>query len=200
MIFTIGYGNRTIIEFINILKTYGIRYVIDVRSTAYSKHNPDFTGNSLSIYLKDRDIRYLHLGDQLGGRPKDPDCYTEEGRVNYSVCERKAFYQSGIARLEKASLEGYKVVVMCSELRPEDCHRSKLIGRTLQERGIPVKHIDENGDIKTQDEVFSILLRKAGLDKPQQLSLFDEQINDKRSETLLHSSRHSYRLSDEDYQ
>ena len=33
---------------------------------------------------------------------------------------------------------------MCSEGKPEMCHRSKLIGATLDELGIPVLHIDED--------------------------------------------------------
>ena len=40
---------------------------------------------------------------------------------------------------------------MCSEGRPEQCHRSKLIGEALAAAGIPVCHIDEDGGLLTQD-------------------------------------------------
>ena len=41
---------------------------------------------------------------------------------------------------------------MCSEGKPEQCHRSKLIGASLDEEEIPVIHIDENDEQQTQDQ------------------------------------------------
>ncbi|MCB0160946.1 MAG: hypothetical protein KDD83_22590, partial [Caldilineaceae bacterium] len=45
-------------------------------------------------------------------------------------------------------------VLMCSEGKPETCHRSKLIGKTLDEEGIPVAHIDETDTLRTQAEII----------------------------------------------
>jgi uncharacterized protein (DUF488 family) len=56
---------------------------------------------------------------------------------------------------------------MCSEGKPEDCHRTKLIGATLTALGIPVAHIDENDALLTQAEVVERL-------EGAQLTLFDE--------------------------
>ena len=39
---------------------------------------------------------------------------------------------------------------MCSEAKPQECHRTKLIGNTLAEQNIDVVHIDETGATKTQ--------------------------------------------------
>lgn len=193
-IYTIGYGNRSIKDFIDLLKRYHIQYLVDVRSAPYSKYNPDFSSRPLQAFLHDRNIAYLYLGDQLGGRPKDPDCYTDDNHVDYERCETKAFYLDGIGRLEKASVEGHSVVVMCSELRPEECHRSKLIGRTLVERGIPVQHIDENGDLKSQGDIINLLEKKLGLDTPQQMGLFNDTSAADRiaRERLLTTSRNAY--------
>ncbi len=58
---------------------------------------------------------------------------------------------------------------MCSEGKPEMCHRSKLIGKTLAARGLPVAHIDENDALIGQDEV---LLRLTG----GQPSLFGDDL------------------------
>jgi hypothetical protein len=46
---------------------------------------------------------------------------------------------------------------MCSEGRPEQCHRSKLIGEALAAAGIPLYHIDEDGTLLSQTEVIDRL-------------------------------------------
>jgi uncharacterized protein (DUF488 family) len=48
---------------------------------------------------------------------------------------------------------------MCSEGRPEQCHRSKLIGEALATAGIHVCHIDETGQLLTQQQVIDRLTR-----------------------------------------
>jgi hypothetical protein len=50
-------------------------------------------------------------------------------------------------------------VVMCSEGKPEECHRSKLIGETLVRENIEVGHIDENGNLLSHEEVIARLHR-----------------------------------------
>ena len=40
---------------------------------------------------------------------------------------------------------------MCSESKPCECHRSKLIGKVLDIDKISMKHIDEKGKSKTKD-------------------------------------------------
>jgi hypothetical protein len=42
---------------------------------------------------------------------------------------------------------------MCSEGKPEQCHRSKLIGASLADLNVDVRHIDESGELRTQDEI-----------------------------------------------
>jgi hypothetical protein len=46
---------------------------------------------------------------------------------------------------------------MCSEGRPEQCHRSKLIGEALALMGIPLSHIDEDGMLLSQAQVIDRL-------------------------------------------
>lgn len=70
-IYTIGYGNRSIAEFIDLLQKYHIQYLADIRSRPYSKFNPDFSQAALEQRLKQQRIKYLFFGDTLGGRPED---------------------------------------------------------------------------------------------------------------------------------
>lgn len=187
-IYTIGYGNRSMDEFLKLLKQYEIQYLVDVRSAPYSKYNPSFSHDELHAAMKENDIGYLFLGQQLGGRPNDPSCYLEDGRVDYEVCEQKAFYQEGIQRLKTACEGGYRVVIMCSEAKAHECHRSKLIGRTLDKLQVSIHHIDENGDLKSQEEVIAAYHKTIGNNEPVQLSLWAET-----SKTPLFVSRKSYR-------
>lgn len=189
-IYTIGYGNRPIIEFTKLLQKYSIEYVIDVRSQPYSPHNPIFSQSQLKPALLESNVKYLFLGDQLGGKPDDPECYLPDGRVDYDLLSAKSFYTSGLARIANASKSGYRVTLMCSELRPHECHRSKLIGRSLSDMGIEVHHIDEKGEILSQEEVIRRFLASIGAHNPIQLSLFEPP---NAGSDSVFTSRNSYR-------
>lgn len=173
-VFTIGYGARTIEAFIQVLKTHAIAYLIDVRTAPYSRYKSEFGREALELELRRHGIRYVYMGEQLGGRPDDPDCYLDEGvmsdgagrKVDYEKVKGKEFYRQGLSRVVNAFDRQLRVVLMCSEGKPENCHRSELIGRSLTALGIPVAHIDENDALQTQETV--IIRRWSG-----QQTLFD---------------------------
>ena len=160
-LYTIGYGNRKINDFLKTLGQYKIEYLIDVRSKPFSKFQPEFNKNELNHFLKINNIKYVFMGDVLGGRPDDDTCYYD-GKVDYEVIATKTFYRDGIDRLKTAHEKNLIIVLMCSELKPQDCHRSKLIGRTLSDAKINVQHIDENGSLKDQLTVMNIVTNGFG--------------------------------------
>ena len=153
-LYTIGYGNRNISIFISLLKVYNIEYLVDVRSQPYSKFNPQFNQPELKYFLARNGIKYVFMGDTIGGRPKDISCYDKEGKVDYDIVRTKDFFLKGIERLKIAYNKDINVVIMCSESKPCECHRSKLIGKVLNTDNINLKHIDENGKIKDQNIVI----------------------------------------------
>ncbi|WHP41456.1 DUF488 domain-containing protein [Lysinibacillus capsici] len=165
-IFTIGYGNRNIDEFLKLLIDNNIEFLIDVRTNPKGSYNEDYVKNNLIEHTKKIGIRYVYMGDALGGRPIEEECYTD-GKVDYKKVAEQGFYQKGISRLRTAYKKNLFVALMCSEQKPESCHRSKLIGQTLSEEGIDIVHIDEQGIIISQLEVIE---RITG----GQLSLFEE--------------------------
>lgn len=180
-IYTVGYGNRSIEQFIALLKRYEIAFVADVRSQPYSRHNSNFSKDDLAFRLKQHNIHYLYMGDTLGGRPQDSTCYDNNGRVDYAKLREKSFYQEGINRLRTAWEKQLHVAVMCTEIRPNECHRGKLIGNTLIEQQIAVRHIDETDILVEQEEVNRRIHHDT---EPTQYSLFEEvnpSINDKMS-------------------
>lgn len=155
-LFTIGYGARTIEEFLAALKANRIEYLIDVRTSPYSKFKPDFTKELLQHHVERAGLRYVFMGDTLGGQPRDPACHTD-GKVDYDKVRAQPFFQAGLERLRKAFAQQRRVALMCSEGRPEDCHRSKLIGEALNATGVALRHIDENGGVLSQQEVIDRL-------------------------------------------
>jgi uncharacterized protein (DUF488 family) len=154
-IYTIGHGTRTIEEFVELLKQFDIQYLIDVRSIPYSKHNPQYIARKLADTLKEYDITYLFMGDALGGRPANSNFYDEKGKVNYDLLRESEAFKHGIKRIETAYEKNVKVALMCSEVKPSECHRSKLIGVVLHELNVEVQHIDENGVLQSQAEIFN---------------------------------------------
>lgn len=175
-IFTVGYGNRTFQEFARILERHGIKYLVDVRSKPYSRVNPDFSKQTLERNLAQNDVKYVFMGDTLGGLPEDPVCYTPDGRVDYEKCKAQPNYQAGIDRLKNAANQDLGVAVMCSELKPQHCHRSKLIAVSLTELDVEVVHIDEKGEAISQAQVIAEVKAELNGTAPGQLSLFGEEI------------------------
>jgi uncharacterized protein (DUF488 family) len=158
-IYTIGYGSRSLDAFRALLERYGIAYLIDVRSRPYSRFKPEFSREALERQLAADGIRYVYMGDLLGGQPAAAECYDAAGKVDYAVLQEQPFYRDGIGRLRKAAEQQLPVGLLCSEEKPEQCHRAKLIGVTLEREGITVAHIDANGELVGQEEV---MLRVAG--------------------------------------
>jgi uncharacterized protein (DUF488 family) len=153
-VYTLGYGARSLDDFLALLRRFDIACLVDVRTSPYSRHRPEFSKQPLDTALKTAGIRYVFQGDSLGGRPDDPDCYTD-GRVDYNRLAEKESYQNGLERVVKAVGQGMRVALMCSEGRPEDCHRSKLIGVSLAARGIEVIHLDEADTPQSQEAILA---------------------------------------------
>ena len=161
-IFTIGYGGRKTIEFLELLARYQIELLVDVRTLPYSRYYADFRKEALPRKLNENGIAYEWL-ESLGGRPDDADCFVDD-KLNASRCEERDWYQGGIARL-KALARDQRVAIMCSEKDPANCHRSYVVGATLaKDANFAVAHIDRAGELKTQ----ASLQREI---KPRQLAM-----------------------------
>jgi uncharacterized protein (DUF488 family) len=156
-ILTVGYGLRDADDTIELLQRYGVEYVGDVRSVPYSRRRPEFSREPLERLLRAGGLRYVFLGETLGGRPDDPACYDADGHVDYDLCRIAPSFLAGIERVETAYREGHRLALLCSEARPTDCHRSKLLAEMLVERGVPVTHIDEDGNLIEHAEIAARL-------------------------------------------
>ncbi|MGR6331437.1 DUF488 domain-containing protein [Sphingomonas sp. XXL09] len=155
-VFSVGYGSHSQGKILEQLRRADIGYVIDVRSSPYSRFQPDFSREALKQALRVKGIKYVFMGDLLGGRPKDDDCYTD-GHVDYLKTRSKSFFVQGINRIQTAYKQGHRVCMICSEGQPSQCHRSKLIGEALAELGIDVTHILPDDHTKSQRDVIAEL-------------------------------------------
>lgn len=170
-IYTIGHSNHEIKTFLELLEKYNIEVVADIRSTPYSRYSPQFNKDILENALNNCGMRYLFLGAELGARPNDPECYID-GRVSFEKMRKSAAFQQGIERL-LIGMRKCKVVIMCSEKAPINCHRTILVSRVLKESGVTVKHILENGVTISQAEIENQLMEKYKIEP----DLFDNNRN-----------------------
>jgi uncharacterized protein (DUF488 family) len=161
MIYTIGHSKHPIERFVELLEKHGITALADVRSTPFSRFNPQFNRERLKASLAERAIQYVFLGEELGARSKDPEVY-EGGRVSYAKLAETNLFKQGIERL-KAGMKEHRIALMCAEKDPLDCHRTILVSRRLVAEGVEVSHILDSGELATQVEVLMRLRRKLKL-------------------------------------
>ena len=190
-IYTIGYGNRSFGDFVKLLQHYEIKFLVDIRSQPYSRFNPDYSKDALERRINSPLMRYIFMGDTLGGRPKDSSCYIDN-KVDYKRVREKPFFQRGIAYLHTAWEKQLRIALMCSEAKPQECHRTKLIGNILTEQNIDVAHIDETGAIKTQAQI-NHMIQKLSDEQP---SFFSDESLASMSKKVG-QSRKKYTFSDD---
>lgn len=170
-VLTVGHSTHPITGFVTLVQTHGVTAVADVRSSPYSRFNPQFNRETVSDALTEHGIRYLFLGQELGARSKDPACY-ENGRVQYARLARTVLFRSGLDRVVQEAVSD-RVALMCAEKDPIDCHRTILVARELLRRGIDVAHILADGRLEPHEETMGRLLTRLGMAEP---SLFFSRV------------------------
>jgi uncharacterized protein (DUF488 family) len=162
-IYTVGHSNHPIEKLLSVLQQHDITAIADVRSTPYSRRNPQFNTKQLAAVLETNGIAYVFLGKELGARSEDPTCY-DAGKVQYPRLAQTPAFNRGIERV-LAGAERYRVALMCAEKEPLDCHRTVLVSRALEARDATVIHILADGSIETHHETMLRLIAQIGLVK-----------------------------------
>lgn len=151
-IYTIGYGGRAIGDFIGLLKRYGIQALVDARSMPYSRFRPDYRKKLFQQHLEGAGIEYRYMGEALGGKLLDPQ-YVIDGKVDVERLQEREDVRAALDQIEAAVRAGELLAMMCAEQRPEQCHRAWMLAPMMLGRGIEVLHIDERGELKTQEQL-----------------------------------------------
>lgn len=180
--FTIGHSNHTIESFIELLQKHEVTALADVRSHPYSSRFPQFNQSALKAALKTVNIAYVPLGNNLGARPLDRNCYVD-GMARYDLIAATEAFRIGLNRLIQGS-EKHQISLMCAEQDPIVCHRAILICPHLKSAGLDIHHILKNGDLEKNEYLENRVLKQHDLLKllpenqsgVKQLSLFDMQL------------------------
>lgn len=142
-LFTIGHSTRQLDEFIELLRSNGIKRVIDIRTVPKSRHNPQFNRDMLGPSLRSAGIGYVHL-KKLGGLRHARSDSVNLGWHNASFRGFADYMQTpefveGLERAIKLAKQKPSAL-MCAEAVPWRCHRS-LVADALLVRGIQVEDV-----------------------------------------------------------
>lgn len=173
-IYTVGHSTHTIEKFFDLLNRNGVTAIADVRSSPFSRHNPQFNKDTLTAELKKRGIAYVFVGKELGARSDDPSCY-EGGKVRYGRLAETSVFKAGIERVLSGA-QKYRIALMCAEKEPLDCHRTLLVSRVLERHGVSIVHILSGGNTEAQPQTMSRLLDLVGLPQVDMFRSHDELV------------------------
>lgn len=140
---TIGHSTRSLEELLELLRSFRVTRLIDVRSAPGSRRHPHFGKDPLAHALAGAGIAYVHAKD-LGGRRSSVPGSPHVGWRNESFrgyadhMDTPVFRQALDEVIAFAAAE--TIALMCAEAVPWRCHR-QLIADALVARGIEVTHI-----------------------------------------------------------
>jgi len=175
-IYTIGHSTQPVDTFIGHLKRNSVTAIADVRSSPFSRHNPQFNKGALHAALRAESIRYVFLGKELGARSDDDCCYVDD-KVQYERLARTEVFRAGIVRVVEGS-RTHRIALMCAEKDPLDCHRTILVARELVEVGCSVKHILIDGSIESHEAAMERLAKRLSIDGEDMFRTHDRVIQE----------------------
>ena len=149
-IYTIGHSTRSLIEFLDMLQSFDIKILADIRSLPGPRKFPQFDKENLKISLEEAGTQYIHLADLVGRRKVKKDSKNNRwnndsfrGYADYMETEE---FESAILKLEHIALE-QPTAYMCSEAVWWRCHRS-MVSDYLKAKGWMVLHIMAIGKVQ----------------------------------------------------
>ena len=149
-VYTIGHSTHTLAEFVQMLQSFDVKTLVDIRSLPGSRKYPQFNKDSLEISLPEIGINYIHF-TALGGRRK-----VNKNSVNtawrntsfraYADYMETEDFKQGIDELERLAIEK-STAYMCAEAVWWRCHRS-MVSDYLKAKGWTVLHIMVEGKVQ----------------------------------------------------
>lgn len=162
-IYTIGHSNLEIGRFMALLKQHNVEAIADVRSSPYSQYNPQFNREQLQRSLHAAGLAYVFLGEELGARRSERECYSK-GRADYGLISQAAAFKRGIERVIQGAAR-MRIALLCAEKDPIDCHRCILVSPELRRLGLQVSHILPDGSLEDHSQTEKRLLELFSLEE-----------------------------------
>jgi uncharacterized protein (DUF488 family) len=186
-LFTIGHSNHTPQRFLDLLRTYQITAVADVRSSPYSRFSPHFSQSDLKTTLAREGITYVFLGKELGARSDNPSMLVN-GRVSYARLAARPEFLEGLHRVRQG-MKKYRLALMCAEKDPLDCHRMILVCRHLRSADVAIHHILADGLYETNEIAEQRLCKRLALQPDLFTSEADiiEQAYERQAERIAYA-------------
>lgn len=146
MIYTIGYSDRVLPEFVRQLEVRGVTQLIDVRSNPWSR-NPVYSRQRIEEWSSTQGIYYRFCGEILGGMS--------------DVGLRDPEYISAISKIARASTNEV-IAIMCAEGDPAKCHRTwSIAGSLLARHEIdPISVLRDNTEERSTQSILRVSKRK----------------------------------------
>ena len=158
-IFTIGHSNLDLEKFIQHLQKHRIQAAADVRSTPFSRRLPHFNKPELARALERANIAYYPAGDVLGGRPPSDRLYDPQGVADYPAMAQEPRFINALNVLQRTSATK-RVVLICTEQDPINCHRTLLVANALSAKGSLIQHILKDATLedhsRTADRILAL--------------------------------------------
>jgi uncharacterized protein (DUF488 family) len=194
VIYTVGHSVHKADYFLELLRAHKVNSIIDVRSIAASRFNPQFIKSRLSAFLEANGIRYFHLHEEFGARQKKLELLDEIGRVDFEKMRASNEFRSGIQFLKGEIALGFIPALMCAEADPLECHRFSMISVALK-NDFRVRHILKDKSVVENEDLEKALLKKFRK-KLTASSLFEETNGNEQLEIAfrLMNDRIGYRL------
>lgn len=168
-VYTIGHSNHPVGGLIRLLLQHGLDVVGDVRSVPFSRHHPQYNRDVFSESLRQASVAYIYMGHKLGGRPSEAAMRDEEGRADYEVMRQHPDFLAGIDDIMRGLPKWPgRIALLCGEEDPSTCHRRRLVGAALIDRGVDLIHVRGDGKLETEVEVQARLHE----DQPTILDMF----------------------------
>jgi len=142
-VWTLGHSTRSLDDFFQILRSYDLEAIADVRSFPGSRKYPHFGQEALATALRENGFKYewfQALGGRRRPRADSPNtAWRNESFRGYAdYMQTPAFQEAAQALL--ALTKQSRTALMCAEAVWWRCHRS-MIADTLCVQGVQVVHI-----------------------------------------------------------
>ncbi|HSH47890.1 MAG TPA: DUF488 domain-containing protein [Halomonas sp.] len=166
--FTVGHSTRTIEEFVALLQAARVTRVIDIRSVARSRTNPQYNEESLPTHLAPFNIDYQHIAALGGLRNRSKEISPEvngfwENRSfhNYADYALTDAFRTGLEELMARGRQ-QRCAIMCAEAVWWHCHRRIVVDHLIA-HGEPVFHLMGKDKIDPAQLTRSARLQEGGL-------------------------------------
>ncbi len=141
---TLGYGDRTISEFIDLLDSYSLDTVVDIRLFPASGENIHFRKDALGQVLNSNGIEFHLAGHQFGGPRSEvedsPHVALHKRMRGYADYMSTLAFKSEIENLVDLC-RNHRLVIVNDPIDFEQCHRKLLADYLYLVEGVKLIHI-----------------------------------------------------------